>query len=558
MISKVKILCFLTILIAISSCMDDTYDLGKTIDTKLGFGSDGMTLPISSTEYMRMSQVIELEKDGQLTTDNDGNYMFYKEGDSIEETIVCVGYGSICNGTDTNYTYHFKQDGTLETTPVYPEWSIAMMHFTTSVSPNYAPDKLGEHVRALDYVDTPMSIVVELLDNNISSFAPYISKIKYSVPSYYVLEDENELIETQVRMNQLNYHVIRCKGVDFNAALKAGEEAKYDNKTGQIYFKGKVEIDCQIDNAYMDVYNTIDDPYINIRVTVGSLTTDKVTGRFDKSENVNIEPITFDDMPDLIKDEEAVIDIDNPIVRLTVDNEVPARALVNATLKAYRDGSEIERLNIGEAYGTDSIKFEGGKKQTIWISRKPMAIPDSVSGNIVVDNMMRLLAKMPDKIEIDGWAHTDSSQIVTMGLNHDYKVKPTYTLMAPLIIGPKMKLVYTKTIEELHSAIKNIEITSLTLRTTATNNIPLDLTVTLKAIDESGNEINGIALTQNQIIKGLDKTDIVLTITGELEDFQKLEKLEIKAYAESNEALAGHSLNENQAIRLENIKVTVK
>lgn len=545
-------------LVIMCSCIDDTYDLNKAIDKRLGFGGDGITLPISSTAYMKMSQIITLEEDGQLTTDNNGNYMFYKKDNGIKETVVCVGYGSICNGTETNYTYHFKQDMSLQATPVYPEWFIYKMHFNTSVSPDYAPDNLGEHVRALDYVDTPMSIVVEFLDNNINEFAPYISKIKYSVPSYYVLEDENDLIETQVKMNQLNYHVIRCKGVDFNAALKAGEIAEYDNKTGQIYFKGKVEIDCQIDNAYMDVYDTIDDPYINIRVIVGSLTTDRVTGRFDKSENVNIDPITFDDMPDLIKDEEVTIDIDNPIVRLTVDNEVPARALVNATLKAYRNESEIAHLDIGDTYGTDSIKFEGGKKQTIWISRKPMAIPDSVSGNIVVDNMMNLLAKMPDKIAIEGWAHTDSSQVVTMGLNHEYKVNPTYELVAPLIIGPNMKLVYTKETDDLHSKLKNLEINNLTFSANITNNIPLNFTTTLKAMDECGNNIDSIVLTQSQTIKGLDKTDIVMTLTGTYEDFQKLDKLELKAYAESSEALAGQTMNENQALKLENVKITVR
>ena len=271
-----------------------------------------------------------------------------------------------------------------------------------------------------------------------------------------------------------------------------------------------------------------------------------------------METITFDDLPDIIKDEEVVVDIENPTVRLTVDNEVPARALINATLKAYRNGEETSHLNIGNEYGTDSIKFEGGKKQTVWISRIPTAIPDSVSGNVVVGNMMELLSRMPDKIEVVGKASTDSSQVVTMSLNEEYVVRPSYELVAPLVIGPKMKLVYTKVSDDLHSTLKNMEITSLTMRARAINNIPLDLTATLKAMDEAGNEINGIVLVQSQVIKGIDDTDIVMTLTGEIEDFQKVDKLEIKAYAESNGVLAGHALNKSQALRLEDIKVTVK
>ncbi|MCH5310740.1 MAG: hypothetical protein J1E57_02100 [Prevotella sp.] len=552
------IICCYIALAATTGCVDNKYDLGKEIDKKWGFGENGLILPNSNTSDMHLSQIIELKKNGQLTTDADGNYLFYKKGKSQDETIVCVGYGSICNTAENNYTYYFRQDSTLEITPKYPELDINTMRFTTSTSPNYKPDRLGEHVRALDYVDTPMSIVVEWLDNNIKDFAPYISKIKYSVPSYYVLEDENDLVATNMATNRFGYHVIRCKGVDFNAALAEGEVASYNNETGQISFKGDIKMDCFIDYAYMNLYDTISNPYINIRTTVGSLTTDRVTGRFEKRENVEMEPITFDDMPDLIKNEEVVIDIDNPIVRLTIDNEVPARALINATVKAYRNGTETTRLNIGEAYGTDSIKFEGKKTQTVWISRKPTEIPDSVSDNIVVDNIIDIMRIMPDKINIDGWAHTDSSQVVTMGLNYKYKVYPTYELVAPLVIGKNMKLVYIKETDDLHSKLDKLEINSLTMTASITNTIPLDLTTTLKAIDTQNREIKDIVLTQAQIIKGLSDTDITLTIVGKPEDFQKLDKLELKAYAESSEVLAGQTLNENQALRLENIKITIK
>lgn len=550
--------CSLIALSAITSCVDDTYDLSKDIEIQVGFGNDGITLPSSSTSNIKLNQVIELEKDGQLTTDAQGNYLFYKSGKTKEETIISVGYGSICNTVETNYTYHLKQDPTLQTVTKYPEWNINTMQFTTKVSPDYKPDKLGSHVRELSYVDTPMAIVVELLDNNISNFAPYISEIKYSVPSFYVLEDESELIETQVRTNQLHYHAIRCKGVDFTAPQQEGETAAYDSQTGQIIFKGEVKIECKIDYAYMNVYDTTDDPHINIRVTMGSLTTDRVTGRFDKSERVEIEPITFDDMPDLIMDKEVTIDIDNPIIRLTINNEVPARALVNATLTAYRDGAESSRLNIGESYGTDSIKFDGGKKETIWISRKPTEIPDTVTTNVVVSNLMDLFTVMPNNIEIDGWAHTDSSQTVTMNLNHDYKVYPTYELVAPLVIGPNMKLVYTKEAENIHSKIKHLEITEMTMRGKAINNIPLDLTATMLAKDEKGNTIKGITMEQDQTIKALGETEITMTLKGSAEDFKKMDKLEIKAYAESNEGMAGQALNENQSLRIEEIKVTVK
>lgn len=549
-------LCIIAMVSTMIACVDDKYDLGKNVDIKLGISENGITLPTSSTSDIKLSQVMELEENGQLKTDAAGNYYFHKTGTTTNETIISVGYGSICNTAETNYTFYFKKDPTLETSVRYPEYNINTMKFTVKVQPPYAPDKLGQHVRELCYVHTPMDIVIEFLDNNIADFAPYISEIRYTVPSYYDIEDESDLTQKNVKTNTFNYHRIRCKGVDFKAALKNGEVASYNNKTGQITFKGEIKMECAIDYAYMNEYKKIEDPFIQMRTTIGSLTTDKVEGRFEKSEYVEVEPITFENLPDMINDEEVVIDIENPVVRLTVDNEVPARALINATLKAYRDGKETASLKIGEAYGTDSIKFEGGMKQTVWVSRIPTAIPDTVNGNVVIPEMMNLLKVMPDKIEIDGWAHTDSSQVVTMGLNKKYHVYPTYELFAPLVMGKNMKLVYTKTMDDLHDKLKKLEVNKITFTTNATNNIPLDLTATMKAMDQQGNPIENIRLEQSQTIEGLAESKITLTLTGNTDDFQKMYSMELKAYAECNETMAGQPLNENQAIRFDNIRVT--
>ena len=456
------------------------------------------------------------------------------------------------------YVYYFKKDSTLKTEIKSEKNNTATMRFSPEVIPSYLPDRMTECVRDFKYIKTSLRIEIEMMLDDVGEFASSISEIRYEVPSFYDLADESELVETQIRASGIHRHTINTKGVDFDAAMKNGDIIGYDALTGTIIMKGHVKMHCIINTAHMNEYNEMDVPCILMRVTMGTLGTNEVTGRFEQSERVEVEPITFDDLPDLIKDEEVVIDVDNPIVRLTVDNEVPARALVNATLRAYRDETEIASLNIGEEFGTDSIKFEGGKKQTIWISRKPTEIPDSVSSNVVIENIMDLLKKMPDRIDIDGWAHTDSSQVVTMGLNDEYVVQPFYELVAPLVIGPSMKLVYTILSDDLHSTLKSLDINSLTVKARATNNIPLDLTATLTAKDGDGDEITGIILTQSQAIKGLDATDLELTLVGDIEDFQKVDKLEIKAYAESNGTLTGHALNKNQALRLEDIKVTVK
>lgn len=551
-----------TIIIAFTllafSCVDNKYDLEKEIELKISFGENGLTIPTSSTGDIELNQIVELKENGQLTTDLEGNYLFYKANNDMDSIILTTGQGSLCNATESNYTYHFKQDPALETTIKNAQYNTAIMTFCTDISPNYQPDHMTDAIKYFEYIKTPLSIDIQIMFNNVNEFTSNISEIRYEVPSFYDLVNEKELTDTQVSVSGTYRHTINTKGVNFKAAMRNGDKIGYDSTTGEITMIGHIKMYFTINTAHMNEYEALKDPQMDIRVIIGTLGTNEVTGRFAQKEQINVDPITFEDLPDIIQNEEVAIDLENPMVRLTVDNSIPARALVNATLKSYRNETEIARLNIGEKYGTDSIKFEGEKKQTIWISRVPTVIPDTVSGNVVVGNIMDLLKKMPDKIEIDGWANTDSTQIVTLGLNKDYIVRPSYELVAPLIIGPNMKLVYTKETDSLHSTMKSIEISSLTMKARAINKIPLDLTTTMIAKDIEGNKITGITLLQSQTIKGLDESDITLTMTGDIEDFQKMDILEIKAYAESNEQLAGHALNKNQALRIEDIKVTVK
>lgn len=540
------------------SCVEDKYDLSKDIELKVSFSDNGLTLPESNSSALQLDQIIELSENGQLTTDTNGNYLFYKKCDDMDATIINVGQGSLCDATEENYVYHFKEDPSLETEIKNEKYNTATIKFTTGVRPQYSPDRMESCIRELTYITTPLQIDIEIIFENVSDFAPSISEIRYEVPSFYDLEDESELVETNVSVSGQHRHSIHTKGVNFGAVMRDGDVLHYDQATGEITMQGEIKLNCTINTAHMDEYETSEDPRMKMRITTGTLGTNEVTGRFDKQENIEIDPIVFDDLPDVVKDEEVVIDIENPIVRLTVDNEVPSGAFVNATLTAMRDGVEISQLKIGGDYGTDTIYFGPQAVETVWISQQTTEIPDSVRENVVVDNIMTLLKKMPDEIKIDGLARTDSNAIVTMGLNRDYKVQPKYELSVPLMIGKDMKLVYRKEINNLHRQLKNVSVERLGMTATAVNSIPLDLNVAITAKDESDNMIDGIVLEQDKQIVAMGESEVELSITGNRDDFNRLDKIEIKAYATANEQMVGLQLNERQALILENVRITVR
>lgn len=542
----------------ICSCVEDKYDLSKDIELKVSFSDEGLTLPESNSSALQLEQIMDLSEGGQLTTDSDGNYLFYKKCSDMSSTTITVGQGSLCDATEATCIYRFKQDEALETEVKSGKYNTATMRFSTGVWPQYSPDRMEASIRELTYITTPLTIDIVIMFENVSDFAPSISEIRYRVPSFYDIEDESDLVETNVSVSGLHRHSIRTRGVNFGAALRDGDVLSYNQSTGEITMKGEIRLDCTINTAHMDEYEASEDPQMTMRITTGTLGTNEVTGRFYKQESIEIEPITFDDLPDVVTDEEVVIDIENPVVRLTVDNEVPSGAFVNATLTGIRGGTRISGLNIGSDYGTDTIYFGPQAVETIWISRRKTEVPDSVRENVVIDNIMTLLEKMPDEIRIDAVACTDSSAAVTLGLNKDYMVRPAYELAVPLKIGKDMKLVYKKEADGLHRQLKNISVERLVLTATAINSIPLDLNMAITAKDRLGNVIDGIELEQDRQIEAMGETEVELHITGSRDDFARLDKIELTAYATANEQMSGQRLNESQALILENVRITVK
>ena len=57
---------------------DDGIDLGD-IDTNIGIGSDGLTLPANSTNYIKLQDVLKLKDDGVIDILENGDYQFQKK-----------------------------------------------------------------------------------------------------------------------------------------------------------------------------------------------------------------------------------------------------------------------------------------------------------------------------------------------------------------------------------------------------------------------------------------------------------------------------------------------
>ena len=76
-------------LLTLSSCVDNDYDLTKDIDLTIQVGGSEFAIPGGETEPIKLSKILDIEEDGVVKIDNEGNYYLLQEG-SEQTTFISV------------------------------------------------------------------------------------------------------------------------------------------------------------------------------------------------------------------------------------------------------------------------------------------------------------------------------------------------------------------------------------------------------------------------------------------------------------------------------------
>ena len=311
-----RIIFFFIILICgalLSACITDKYDFDKDITLGISTVEEGFFLPNESDVDIPMSQLIELSDSSELIVDAEtGNYLFYKKKDTMDTLSVCMQRGSLCNGTLDELDFPLHQNPAVVLTPNKRNPEFASLAFETVVMPSFDPDRLKDAIRELFYMHVNLDIEVTMNFNHIEGFS-YINELVYEVPFFFVVADESDLIEKNVRAEGLHTHKIHVEGVDFSrTSAYEGDIIGINPTTHKLEMRGGVRVKGSVKTVSVADFEAAADAQINYRVMVGTLGTLGVTGRFDQRERVSIDPLEFDDLPDFIKDEEVSLDIENP------------------------------------------------------------------------------------------------------------------------------------------------------------------------------------------------------------------------------------------------------
>ena len=535
----------------VSCSTDDNIDVSD-LDSTIGIGTDNFKVPFGGTNDIRLDDVLELKEGDCIRTDASGNYEFYKEGNDIEAAKPKVKEVSFDTSTPKESQVLpiklFSGMSTVGDDKKFFFGDVTSLDFTDPAtltiltdSNKVDPYKVKEiefsgdgnnQIVKLEEATINGSMKLQLHVEALSGFVNYIDEIQLFFPKFLKLKNSSDY-EYNTTLNP-NFNVLKLKRVRCNQVrnitlnlesiddIKATEPSAAEKAKGYMIFNSTtMKMSCVIKMMLIlkksDVVASqipatgVAERSVDTDVDMGSgFTVTHAEGYFNPDITLDPSSINIgDDVPDFLNDDEVSIKLANPTIKLEVENNVDAEAIINGTLIAtYNDGKK-KQLDIN---GIKMKRSSVATKSTIVICRKAgtdagtqyivLNQPGETTkpgGITVVKDIAAILSKIPETIELkyDAKCNYDYSDPVAnppakfdlykegtegnpSARGCSYKIKPSYNFFAPLQMDPGSTIVYNDSIKDMNEDLNDNDIdfrgdTKLVITAKMLNESPLEL-----------------------------------------------------------------------------------
>lgn len=538
--------------LALTACVNDDYDFNE-IDSTMGFGGDGLELPASSTDTIKLVDVLDLNDDDCVKVRPNGDYVFEQEGGNVEPSRPEIDTISVKSRASKSHEIPLEAVPGSGSTVVF-EAEGDMQTF------EYKGDK-PEEVVLLESAesDAPLSFTLGL--SALSRVVSEMEEVVIEFPSYMQLGSVNT--------NAANWSVDGSK-ITFANVSTASDlhlEANVSNLTfGVTGERGSLTVDY--DANTIDLVGSV---HVSIRSAVTSATTApgamlgssftmddfdimSVTGRFDPEIDLtDLGDVEITGVPDFLDDEDVRVDLYNPQIFLTITSDLSMGGFVSGVLTSWKDGVAIATVNVPE------MAIQAGGETNVCICRRDddMAGFDGVVQE--VPELSKIIERIPDRITFSAEARADASQTCEFELGRRYTITPKYKVEAPIAFAAGAQIVYKDTIDDWNEDIDDFDLSEdayIALSATIENRVPAFLTLSAYAIDVDGQRMADDEISvevSNTVIASADgvnsvETPLNLKVTqGRKGAMKRLDGLvfDIKAAASDNGSspIEGMTLN---------------
>ena len=556
-------------LLGITACVDDAYDLSKDVDMTITVGGENLSIPGSNTDLITLEKIFDLAPESDVKADANGNYALTMSGEGSESSVnvenVTIEGSEIetdPSTTELNFQYVPNQNAEADVDD-YTSFNVNKTDVT-------------EDVVSLDYANvTSMSSLDLTFDGSARQL--HLSKdFTVTFPEYMTIRCDGDT-RFQAEGNTIRFtedvHISRgsrlsipvsVTAIDFNQ-MPEGEGLAAEG--GHLIIRGDIPVKGQ---AYLlaEDFLTHQDVQLklNTEINIDNIELTEVTAVVDPQIDITIDPVMVNELPDFLQDNEVEIDMTDPKIFLYVTNESPVAVNFSADMIPYKDGQVQHTVILGDKpNGTEPIIIPANKTDyVICLHRLEDAAGIEADQIITVPDLNNLVAKIPDEIRTENIEATAIQTPITLELGRDYNVKTDYNVVAPLQFNDQTRIVYNDQMDDWNSDMEDIDARHAEISLTATNTIPLGMTMTADAIDPDGNVLNDITATvEGGISAGTPDAPTTSTLTIRLESkadgaLKNMDGIAYRVEASVPTEVQGITLNESQSLKLDNVIITVK
>lgn len=560
----------------VTGCTNSDYDFNE-IDATMGFGGDGLELPASSTMDIPLKDVLDLEENGSVKLDDEGNYLFQLTGSGSSEAnpkiepIRLEGRSYNAN-IPISLSASAKATRSLTASSVIPEVKEKMFEY-------HGVDK---SVKSLTKANMkPVTMKLTLGFSGISSVISKIKKATLTLPGYLCLkrvEGNGNGVPTVNGSKIVIDNVSTGKNLELTITsneLLFSEQDAYG--TLSIAKDGKIDMDgyfgLKIDDFELTGTPSTANMSIAAKVEVENIELTSATGVFDPEVNFGtLGEVDVTGVPDFLSDDNVVADLANPQILLTINNEMNVAATVKATVTATKSGQTTATVQLPEMY-IEKNSVSPTTQICICREKTPELTAQYGEKNVyAVSNLSTLINKIPDHVSIGNVeARADQSQEATVEFGKPYHITPSYEVYAPLAFGKDAVIEYSDQFDGWNDDIDDLELSENTyvrLTADAISKVPAALILEATPLGVGGADISN--LIEVNIKKGevSASTDGETAVTSPLEveirekvkgGLKQLDGLSYKIQGKATHngtTVEGITLNANKhTLKLNNIKV---
>ncbi len=601
----------------LSACVDDKYDVND-MDMTIGSTSD-LALPSLSTDSILLKNIMDLGEDDIIKV-KDGEFRLVTSGQAnmtetevneitISKPDIEAVHTNVQLNTNGNPARYRAVAGVPDETFAYTITEQNKAFFEVNETSNVISEDLVD----VDAVAFKEGIVLKsTLNLTFSNGGDFIKKIHLQNLSLSTPKDlsfeKAELTYTQngqSRTNQVSISdgLVSISGEN-DVVVDAGKpvylaltlDMAEVNGNGISFVNKKIEINSlfkfngtfaikseEFENLSAAQLQQIQDNGI-ASVIPQEVAFDIVSAFSDNISVVRVdaiaqkavsepEPIVLDNMPNFLKDESVKIVLNNPPFIIEWNNPFPAGSLVNPDAAAVKNNLTIESVKGDEVIARKLATLSGipsGKSILVLADAPATAeVPARYASynriNVVVENLNELLMTIPDKICINFAPVTIALKDLVPG---QYNTQVDYCVDTPLEFLGGSKLIYedVEDVEDDMDDASDFDAKAIEIQANVVTNLPMDLTLSVDALDRNGRSLKGGVIDVNDVVVGAHKGDISETTTQAVvinitpreghsirELLQNMAKFVYRAEFEGE-----GKLYENASIKLTNVKATIK